>query len=70
MYMGDSVGSLVVADLCSAIADYIDANPKGAANTARKLSSTLTSRVARHDQVQDQELVIGELRAKSDKPQF
>jgi hypothetical protein len=46
-------GAVVVGELCDAIADFVDADPKAAAKVARKLGSTLRARQQREDDCHD-----------------
>jgi hypothetical protein len=46
-------GAVVVADLCDAIADFVDTAPGAAAKVARKLGSTLRARQQREDDCHD-----------------
>lgn len=58
-------GAAVVADLCGAIADLVDADPVLASKVARKLGSTLTSRIQLADRESAAQLELEQLRAKS-----
>lgn len=57
-------GAAVVADLCGAIGDLIDADPKLASKVAHKLGATLTSRLQLADARQSQELELSKIRAQ------
>jgi hypothetical protein len=63
-------GAAVVADLCSAIGDLIDDDPKLAAKVARKLGSTLTSRLEVSDRRAAEEMKISAMRAAHGKSEF
>lgn len=63
-------GAAVVADLCGAIGDLIDADPKLASKVAHKLGATLTSRLQLADANEQQELELRKLRVKSGQPDF
>lgn len=63
-------GAAVVADLCGAIADLIDADPKLASKVAHKLGATLTSRLQLADARAAQELEISKVRAANGKADY
>ena len=63
-------GAAVVADLCGAIADLIDADPKLASKVAHKLGSTLTARLQLVDARAADELAISKLRASRGQTDF
>lgn len=57
----NEIGVLVVVGICEAIADYVDADPKGAAHTARRLAQQLKQHV---DQKSTAAAKCDELRAQ------
>lgn len=63
-------GAAVVADLCGAIADLIDANPSLASKVAHKLGATLTSRLQLADQRAAAEIEISRVRALNGKTDY
>lgn len=63
-------GAAVVADLCGAIADLIDADPKLASKVAHKLGATLTARLQLADARASAEIEISRVRAANGKLDF
>lgn len=61
------IGVLVVAELCEAIADFVDAAPKLAAQTARKMGATLRGMLEKR---QADGFKLDEIRAKRGKSTF
>jgi hypothetical protein len=60
-------GALFVAELCEAIADFVDSSPERASACARKLGVALRARLAKSDESSAKELSIRELNAKHGK---
>lgn len=63
-------GVSMVADLCEALAELIEAAPKVATFTARKLGATLRRRVDLADETTARELHVREQRVAKGLPEF
>jgi hypothetical protein len=63
-------GALMVAELCEAIADFVDASPDRAAACARKLGTALRHRLEVGDTCNGRELDIRAANAKHGRGDF